>query len=142
MLTPYDVPPSYLIKKLAERLKQIPQIRMPEWAKFVKTGPHRERPPIQPDWWYLRAASVLYQVFIRGPIGVGHLRKHYGGRKSRGTRPERKVKGGAKIIRTCLQQLEAAGLVIRTVEGRKVSPKGQKLLNEIATEVGKELNIV
>ncbi|MHA1616024.1 MAG: 30S ribosomal protein S19e [Candidatus Njordarchaeales archaeon] len=142
MLIPYDVPPSALIKKLAERLKEIPQIKMPEWARFIKTGPHRERPPIQPDWWYLRAASLLYQVYMRGPIGVGYLRKHYGRRKNRGSRPERKVKAGAKIIRTCLQQLEAAGLVVKTVEGRKVSSKGQKLLNEVATEVGKELNII
>ncbi len=141
MFTPYDVSPSKLIEKLAKRLKSIEQIKAPEWSKFAKTGVHKERPPVQPDWWYKRAASLLYQVYMRGPIGVGHLRKLYGGRKNRGARPERKVRAAAKIIRLALQQLEAAGLVVKTVYGRKVSPKGQKLLYEIATEIAKEMNL-
>lgn len=141
MFTPYDVPPSLLIRKIARKLKDIPQIKMPEWAKFVKTGVHKERPPTQPDWWYLRAASLLYQVYMRGPIGLGHLRKLYGGRKRRGSRPEHKVNAAGKIIRVALQQLEVAGFIIKTVKGRKISPKGQRFLNQIATEIAKELKL-
>ncbi|HDD71604.1 MAG TPA: 30S ribosomal protein S19e [Candidatus Aenigmarchaeota archaeon] len=141
MFTPYDVPPSILIKKMASKLKEISQIQMPEWAKFVKTGIHRERIPSQSDWWYLRAASILYQVYMRGPIGLGHLRKLYGGRKRRGPKPEKKVNAAGKIIRSILQQLEVAGLVVKTINGRKISPKGQRLLNQIATEIAKELNL-
>jgi len=143
VVTPLDVPPSKLIERLAEKLeKEFPEVYEPEWAKFIKTGSHKERPPMQRNWWYLRAASLLYQVFRRGPIGVGHLRKLYGGRKNRGSRPERKRKAGAKIIRVALQQLEKAGLVIKTVEGRKISPKGQRLLYEIAKEIAKEMAII
>lgn len=141
MYTPYDVPPSLLIKRVAEKLHDIPHIKVPEWTKFVKTSIHRERLPIQHDWWYLRVASVLYQVYMRGPIGLGHLRKIYGGRKDRGARPERKVIAAGKIIRTALKQLEEAGLLIKTVKGRKISSKGQSFLNKIATEIAEELNI-
>jgi len=140
MFTPYDVPPSLLIKKIAEELKKIPQIRAPDWAKFIKTGIHRERPPTNPDWWYLRAASILYQIYMRGPIGLGHLRKLYGGRKRRGSKPERKVRAAGKIIRVAMQQLEAAGFVVKTVKGRKISPRGQRFLNQIATEIIKEMH--
>jgi len=143
MVTPLDVPPSKLIERLAEKLeKEFSEVHEPDWAKFVKTGSHKERPPTQENWWYLRAASLLYQVFRRGPIGVGHLRKIYGGRKNRGSRPERKRRAGAKIIRVALQQLEKAGLVVKTVEGRKISPKGQKLLYEIAKEIARETAII
>ncbi len=141
MYTPYDVPPSTLIKKVAEKLREIPHIKVPEWTKYVKTGIHRERLPIQSDWWYLRVASVFYQVYMRGPIGLGHLRKIYGGRKDRGSKPERKVIAAGKIIRTALKQLEEAGLLIKTVNGRKISSKGQSFLNKVATEVAEELNI-
>ena len=141
MLTPYDVPPSKLIEKLAEELEKEPEISPPEWAKFVKTGPHRQRPPKQKNWWYLRVASLLYQVYMRGPIGVGHLRKLYGGRKKGKSRPEHKKNAAAKIIRYGLQQLESAGLIIKTTKGRKISPKGNKLLLSVATDVGKQLGI-
>lgn len=141
MYTPYDVPPSALIKKVAEKLREVPHIKAPEWAKFVKTGVHKERLPLQSDWWYLRVASVLYQVYMRGPIGLGHLRKIYGGRKDRGSRPEKKAVAAGKIIRTALKQLEEAGFLIKTVKGRKISSKGQSFLNKIATEITEELNI-
>lgn len=138
MTTVYDVPADKLIKKTAEKLKEL-GLKMPQWAKFVKTGPHKERPPEQKDWYYQRAASVLRQVYLHGPIGVSRLRTKYGGRKDRGVRPEHHVKAGGKIIRTILQQLEALGLVeqkqIGQRKGRVVTPKGRSFLDNIAHEV-------
>ena len=137
-----DVPPSLLIMRLAEKLKrEFPQIKMPNWARFVKTGVHRERPPLQQDWWWIRAASILYQVYMRGPVGVGTLRFLYGGRKDRGARPEEKRPAAAKIIRVILQQLEEAGLVQKTPEGRVITPKGQSLLDKLAAEIARELGL-
>ena len=137
----YDVPPSELIKRLAERLKKDPYVKPPEWAKFVKTGHFKVMPPQQEDWWYYRAASILYQVYRRGPIGVGKLRNLYGGRTGGKPRPEHKARAAGKIIRLILQQLELSNYVVKTVKGRIISPRGQKLLNEIAKEIAKELNI-
>ncbi len=152
MATPYDVPISIFIEKLKEELKTIKEIHPPEWANYVKTGPHKQRPPEPEDWWYYRAASILYQLYKRGVVGVGKLRRYYGGRKDRGHRPERKVKAGAKIIRTILQQLEKAGLVekyyvkhpkLQTIcRGRKLTSAGQSLLDRLATRIAKELGIM
>ncbi len=136
MATVYDVPADVLIERVAKRLEEFPEIKMPEWAKFVKTGPHKERIPQQKNWWYIRAASILRRVYIDGPVGVARLRTYYGGRKNRGVKPEHHVDASGKIIRTILQQLEKAGLVEKDGQnGRKISKKGQSLLDKEASAI-------
>lgn len=137
------VPAEALIKRLADYLKsEVPQVRPPPWAAFIKTGPDREHPPVQDDWWYTRAASVLRKLYVRGkPVGVESLRTCYGGRKNYGSSPEHFVKGSGNIIRTILQQLEKAGLVERVDRrGRALTPKGIGLLDRLALDLMKELS--
>ena len=124
-----------LIKRLSEELKKIEEIKPPEWSHYVKTGVSRERPPTQPDWWYTRAASLLRRVYLDGPVGVSRLRTYYGGRKTRGVAPEHFRKGGGKVLRLLLQQLERAGLVAAVErKGRKVTPEGLEMLTKLAEE--------
>jgi len=139
--SPYDIPPSILIEKLAGHLRNnVDGIKPPEWAPFVKTGIHAQRVPADPDWWYVRCASLLRKVYTKGPIGIEHLRSEYGGRKDRGGRPEHTRKGSGGIIRNALKQLEAAGLVAtQKRRGRTVTPEGRKLLDMLSTEIKKEL---
>ena len=141
MPTPYDVPASLLIDRLARYLKNnMDPIKPPEWAPFVKTGVHKERPPENPDWWYIRCASLLRKIYIKGPVGVERLRSEYGGRKDRGVRPEHTMKGSGAIIRNALKQLEEANLV-KTVnrKGRIVTSEGRRLLDLLSTEIKREL---
>ncbi len=106
----------------------------------MKTGSHVEKPPQNPDWWYTRCASILRKVYVHGPIGLEKLRAQYGGRKDFGVKPEHAVKSSGNIIRKSLQQLESAGLVqIIASKGRTMSPKGRKLLKEVAEDLQKEL---
>jgi small subunit ribosomal protein S19e len=141
MVTALEVPPDLLIRRVAEKLKQMPQIKPPVWAYYVKTGVHKERPPQDPDWWYYRAASILRKLYKRGtPVGVERLRTAYGGRMNRGVAPEHFAKGSGSIIRRILQQLERAGLVVRVRgKGRTLSPKGRSLLDNTAYEIMREL---
>ncbi len=141
MTTPHDVPASKFIEKLAEYLKNnVDEIKPPPWANIVKTGAHVQKPPQNPDLWYIRCASLLRKIYVHGPIGVQKLRAEYGGRKDFGVHPEHAVKAGGSIIRKALQQLETAGLIEeQKPHGKKVTPKGRKLLRDIAEEVGKEL---
>ena len=139
--TVYDVPADILIARLTEYIKgNIKEVTPPEWAEYVKTGSHTERAPQNPDWWYVRSASMLRKLYIKGPLGISRLRKEYGGRKRRGVkRPHFKRAGGA-IIRHILQQLEEAGLVARAnKEGRVISPKGRSLLDAVATQIKRDL---
>jgi small subunit ribosomal protein S19e len=116
---------------LAEKLKSDKIVEMPEWAKFVKTSVAKERVPQQDDWWYIRSASILRKIHLKGPIGQSRLAKFYGGRKNRGYKPEKFMKGSRKIIRTILQQLEEKGLVKQAEgkrRGRILTEEGKKYL--------------
>ncbi|MFL2947553.1 MAG: 30S ribosomal protein S19e [Candidatus Poseidoniales archaeon] len=142
MTTFYDVPADLLIPALAARLEAIDGIDQPEWADFVKTGAHKERPPVQTNWWQLRSAAILRKVGRMGPIGVNHLSQAFGGPKNRGSAPNRATAGSRHVIRSSLQQLEDAGLVAArhnaagTVNmGRILTAAGQKLLDDVAHEV-------
>jgi len=136
MVTVYDVPADKLIERTAVKLKEFDAITPPEWAFYAKTGRHRENSPIQDDWWYLRAASVLRKIYVRGPIGTSRLAAEYGGFADRGSKPNKAVKGSGSIARKCVMQLEASGLVAKKDNrGRMITPKGQSLLDSIAKEV-------
>lgn len=132
----YDIPADKLIQKTAQELKKIQEIKAPSWASFVKTGSHKERPPVQEDWWHIRAASILRKVGILGPIGTNKLRRKYGGKKNRGHKPGKFYPGSSNITRKVLQQLEKAGLVkqtdIKHHKGRILTPKGKSLLHNIS----------
>ena len=141
MPTMYDEDTQDLILKAAEELKKIPEIKAPAWAPFVKTGMHKERPPVSGDWWYLRTASVLRTVYSLGPIGTAKLRTKYGGKKNRGVKKEHFFKGSGNILRKSLQQLEKAGFVKFAEKGvhkgRIVTPKGKSFLDKIAARIHK-----
>ena len=141
LTTVYDVPADVLIERLTEYIKgNIREVTPPEWAAYVKTGSHVERPPQDPDWWYVRSASMLRKLYINGPIGVSRLRKEYGGRKRRGVKPAHFRRAGGAIIRHILQQLEATGLVAKEDrKGRAISPKGRSLLDAMAAQIKLEL---
>lgn len=133
MVSARNADQSRLVAKMSAQLKE--QVQMPEWARFVKTGVSRERPPEQPDWFYLRTASVLRKIYTDGPVGVQKLRSYYGGLHRRGHKPAHFAKGSGKLTRTILQQLEAAGYVKKEKKGRSVTPQGQKFVDGAAKEV-------
>jgi len=127
--------------KLAKALKKVPEFNKPEWVDFVKSGPAKERPIDDPDFWHKRAASILRFIHIRKNIGVNRLRTKYGSKKNRGMRPEKFFKAGGKILRTILQQSDKAGFteIGKQVKGtkkrragRQLTKKGTEFLEAIA----------
>lgn len=143
MVNAIQVPADKLIEKLANYLKENYKdiIVPPEWATYAKTGVSREHPPLQEDWWYLRAASILRKLYKRKqPVGIESLRVAYGGNKRFGSSPPHFRKGSGAVIRNILKQLEKAGLVVKvTGGGRTISPKGVSLLDRFAKEIMAEL---
>jgi small subunit ribosomal protein S19e len=140
MTTVYDVPPNLLIERLGKKLKSEAGLKPPEWAAFTKTGSHREKAPVQPDWWYARLAAILRKTYLYGPIGSSRLAAEFGGKKDRGSAPYIAVKGSRNIARTCLKQLQENGFIeAKNHKGRVVTPKGRKLLDNLAHEILLEL---
>ena len=137
-----DVPPTDLVAALRVEMDQFEQVVAPEWAVDVKTGTHREMPPVQEDWWQTRAASMLRKIAIHGPIGTNHLAQMYGGVRNRGVRPNRAVTGSRNITRKILQQLDQSGLTtIKTNPagtkklGRVITPTAHSLLDRVAVKM-------
>ena len=127
-------------KKLAEALKKFPEFVKPEWVEFVKSGPAKQRPIEDDNFWHKRAASILRQIYKNKIVGVSRLRTKYGSKKVRGSAPEEFRKAGGKIIRVILQQSDKAGFTeavkaIKGLKGRKagrqMTDKGKKFLEGI-----------
>jgi small subunit ribosomal protein S19e len=139
--TPYDIPASVLIDRLAKHLKdEVDEITPPVWSTFAKTGVRAQRPPTNPDWWFVRCASIIRKIYVKGPIGIEKLRQEYGGRLDGGAKPEHASKGGGAIVRNAIQQLQKAGLVRpQRTEGRIVTSEGRQLLDRLSTELKREL---
>jgi small subunit ribosomal protein S19e len=135
MTTAYDVDSNALIDAAAEEMKT--KVKAPEWAQFVKTGMAKERPPENPDWWYVREASILRKIYTKGPIGVSRLRNEYRSKKNKGVSPEQSYPASGKITRLAVQQLEEQGFVKKTKDGqgREISPEGMKFLDNLAHKI-------
>jgi small subunit ribosomal protein S19e len=131
----YDVEQGKLVSALSAELKRQNVVVPPSWAAFAKTGHHRERPPVDENWWYTRAASILRTVYLYGPIGTEKLRVKYGGRKNRGVAPDKFFPAGGNHIRKILQQLEQAKLIKQEAKGvhkgRVITPLGRKLIHAV-----------
>ncbi|MBN1503318.1 30S ribosomal protein S19e [Candidatus Woesearchaeota archaeon] len=141
MASVLDVDPTSLIEEAAKELKKMPEMAPPVWAAYVKTGRHNERPPAREDWWYVRSAAVLRNIYKLGPVGVSKLRTKYGGRRNRGMAPDRTYKGSGNIIRKIMQKLELVGFVKQEQKGvhkgRVITAQGKSFLDKVASSLYK-----
>jgi len=64
----HEIPAQEFILALASRIKAMDEFKMPDWALFVKTGMSKLRPPENKDWWYVRAASILRTLYVKGVV--------------------------------------------------------------------------
>ena len=136
MTHPNDVPPSLLLPRLATELRSRHAVEPPVWATFVKTGVHKQQAPTQTDWWYLRSASVLRKIYLKGSIGLERLSADYGGKRDRGSAPYHARSGSRSVLREIVQQLEKSGLVQRyKTKGRRITADGARLMDSLSREV-------
>ncbi|XP_019629207.1 PREDICTED: 40S ribosomal protein S19 [Branchiostoma belcheri] len=135
-VTVKDVNQQEFVKAFAAFLKKSGKLRLPEWVDLVKTAPHKELAPYDPDWFYLRAASTARHLYMRGGVGVGAMCKIYGGRKRRGTKPAKFRVCSRGVSRTVLQALEGIKMVEKDAAGgRRLTSQGQRDLDRIAGQV-------
>ena len=134
----FDVPASDFINKLTEILKN-EDIHVPNWASFVKTGSHADKPPQNSEWWYVRCASILRKIYFHGPISINRLRCIYGGSKPVGYGAAHHKDASGAIIRNAIHTLEKLGYVEKVEKkGRILTKQGVKKLDVLATEILKE----
>ncbi|XP_002128905.1 small ribosomal subunit protein eS19 [Ciona intestinalis] len=135
-VTVKDVNQQDFVMALAAHLKKSGKMKVPEWVDLIKTGKHKELSPYNPDWYYVRCASTIRHLYIRGGVGVKSFIKIYGGRKRRGTKPSHFCAGSSSVARKVLQSLESIKLVTKDeIGGRRITPSGQRDLDRIAGQV-------
>jgi small subunit ribosomal protein S19e len=140
MTTAYDVPAKELIAAVSKKLQNESVIVPPDWSKYVRTGVSKENPPDTKEWWHTRCASILRKLYVKKEMGVEHMRAEYGGKRNRGSKPNKAEAGSGAIVRHALQQLETAGYVTKMKgKGRLLTPKGVKLLDNTSFEVKQSL---
>eukprot|EP01097_Dermamoeba_algensis_P001415 TRINITY_DN152_c0_g1_i1.p1 TRINITY_DN152_c0_g1~~TRINITY_DN152_c0_g1_i1.p1 ORF type:complete len:194 (+),score=69.35 TRINITY_DN152_c0_g1_i1:53-634(+) len=132
-----DVSAADFIKAYAAHLKRAGKLELPRWVDIVKTGVHKELPPSNPDWYFVRAAAIARRVYLRPGIGLGGFKKIFGGAKRRGTRPSHFQTASGSIVRHILKQLERVKVVEKDPKGkgRKLTAKGQRDLDRIAGQI-------
>ncbi len=135
MTTVYDVKASDLVNAAASKLKDM--IKKPEYLNYVKSGADKERPPVDPNFWYIRNASILRQIYLNGPIGISKLRTRYGGRREHVIHAHHHRKAGGSIISDSFKGLEEIKFIKKTNEGRVITPAGKSFLDKVSTEIAK-----
>merc|ERR1719481_1151795 len=132
-----DVNQQAFTKAFAEFLKKSGKVKVPDWSDLVKTARFKELAPYDDDWYYTRVAAIARHIYMRSPVGVGTIRKIYGGRKRNGTAPSHFCRSSASVARKVLQSLEGLKLVEKdgTNGGRRLTAQGRKDLDRIAAQV-------
>ena len=116
-MTVKDVSSHDFVIAYAAHLKRIGKIEVPKWADLVKTSTHKELAPYDPDWYYIRAAAIARRVYLRGGIGVGAFKRIFGGRISRGTRPEKFATGSGSVCRHILKEVSGCPAQTKVDQG-------------------------
>merc|ERR1712100_1014026 len=60
-----DVAAEDFVRAYAAHLRKAGRLQIPKWADYCKTGTHKELAPIDPDWMYVRAASIARKIYLR-----------------------------------------------------------------------------
>ncbi|KAK2949024.1 putative 40S ribosomal protein S19 [Blattamonas nauphoetae] len=137
-VTVKDIPADVFITTLAGHFKKSDHIVMPAWGDYCKTACYKQLAPANPDWYFIRAASIARKIYIRDGTGIGSLKEVYGTSVDNGVMPRHFREASGKIIRTIVHQLEKAKLVEPVPGrngGRRVTKQGRGDLDRIASQI-------
>eukprot|EP01012_Entosiphon_sulcatum_P047468 TRINITY_DN644_c0_g1_i1.p2 TRINITY_DN644_c0_g1~~TRINITY_DN644_c0_g1_i1.p2 ORF type:complete len:149 (-),score=21.45 TRINITY_DN644_c0_g1_i1:51-497(-) len=131
-----DVDQVVFIHKLAQHFKTQGKVEVPKTIDFLKTAPSKEASPEDPDWWYLRVASIARRLYLNPKRGVHRLRWDYGSKARRGSRPNIFELASPGPIRNAIQQLEKLGLAeAHPAGGKQLSAAGRRELDQVARQI-------
>lgn len=131
-----DVDQDKIVDGVATFLKKSGKLKVPENMDIVKTAKFKDLAPMDPDWFYIRCASILRRLYHRSPAGIGAIKKIYGGRQRKGVCPPHFCRADGCVARKAIQALENIKLVEKHPDGgRKLSSQGQRDLDRIAAQI-------
>ena len=115
------------------------QVQLPAYVDYAKTGAFKELAPLDADWYYVRTAAIARRVYLRQGLGVGAMRRMFGGSSNKKGRvtPEHHAPAAGGVIRHALHTLETLGLVEKLAggKGRRITSEGQRQMDLVAARV-------
>ncbi|ELQ74153.1 40S ribosomal protein S19 [Trachipleistophora hominis] len=135
----YQVEPSSFITTLSSHLKNNNLLTLPPNIDIVKSCSGKQNAPLNPDWLYVRAASV-YRHFLTAQIKneritITRLASVYGCKKDRGSRPGKKVRAGRTHLRSILRDFGRLGWIVEDERGKTVSEDGVRLSEQLIEKI-------
>lgn len=151
-----DVAAAKFVAAYAAHLKKSGKVELPKWVDLVKTGTFQELAPYDQDWFFVRAASIARKIYLRGGIGIGRLKRMYGGSKRNAPSASHFATGSGSVARHAVHALEKLGVIEKdkngyvlslqfticlpvliplSFSGRKITSAGQRDLDRIARSV-------
>jgi small subunit ribosomal protein S19e len=131
-----NVPASLFISMYADFLKKSGRVELPSWLNIIKTGNNKVNSPENPNWFFYRLAALSRKFYLNRGKGIGNLRKDYGGKKRRGSRPGKRVLSSGKILRLAIQQLEKLNIIYQDDHGkRKITKKAKQDMDKRAEKI-------
>ena len=133
-----DVPANDFINAVSAYLKSTGKVQLPSYVDYCKTGSFKELGPQDEDWYYVKAAAVARRVYTKSGVGVGHLRRAFGGRNGKNsTCTEHHARAAGGVIRHAMHTLEDLGIIekIPGGKGRRITPEGQRQMDLVAARV-------
>ncbi|KAI3361204.1 hypothetical protein L3Q82_013399 [Scortum barcoo] len=135
-VTVKDVNQQEFVRALAAFLKKSGKLKVPDWVDLVKLGKHKELAPSDENWFYVRAASTVRHLYLRGGAGVGSMTKIYGSRQRNGVCPAHYSVGSKNVARKVLQALELLKMIEKDPNGgRRLTAQGTRDLDRIAGQI-------
>ena len=145
--TVFDAPANKFVNQVAAFFKEKNIIKIPKYASLVKTSRSHDCEPINPDYFYYKAAAIVRKLYRTKSknVGVGSLRVKYSKKERRGSQPHKTFRAGGKIIREIVIQLKNAGYLKNyggkedeTNSGLFLTQKGRSELDKIASGLMKK----
>lgn len=151
---PFTVKPVSLITQISSHLLQNNLLSLPKYHNISKTCVGKENAPLQSDWLYTRAGSILRKIACnnedestksldkkdkRRKLTVTALQSKYGCKKDRGTRPGKKVRAYATPIVSIIKDFQKMEWIqADTNLGFVLTEKGQEFINEMVSKSSQE----
>lgn len=135
-----DVPSSLFIERLANHFQEKNIIKLPKYSNLVKCSYSNEIAPLDPNWFFTKAAAVARQIYRNKnkTLGVGTLKQTFNKKHRRGANSEVTSRHGGKILRDIVKQLKEQKFAENykstsgTSHGLLLTKTGRSLLDKVA----------
>lgn len=134
----YRVKATPLIEAIKETLKAKTDITLPENSDLIKTSHGKEFSPEDPNWFFVRMASIVRTVMCKGSVSLKTLGRKHSCRKNGGVRPSRHARASSFVNESAVEQLVKIGWFNFQSKKDILTAPAKEILGEIIEKISHE----